>query len=157
MLNTQTLNLVDGQSYYVDVIALNGQGQPSQVVTSGPILYDASPPPTPTVTAAYSSGAVQLTIFAQTDPQSGFLGYQVAVGSTSTGDDEVAWETLPWTQPGWYLTPITVALPAGTLRPITYWVQIRTVNGAGVPSAIAQTSFPVGGVPIYTPPAPKLP
>jgi hypothetical protein len=44
---TASLTLLDGASYYVDVRAINGQGL-REVVTSGPIKVDYSPPPTPT-------------------------------------------------------------------------------------------------------------
>ena len=156
VLNTQALNLADGQSYFLDVVAINGQGQLSQVVTSGPILYDASPPPTPSAAAGYNAGAVTLTIAGQTDPQSGFMTYQVAVGSTQGGDQKVPWQDLPGSQPGVYTTSIPVVLQAGTVVPFTYWFQVRSINGAGIPSAIFQGSFPLGGT-SSTKPAPRVP
>ena len=141
--------LTDGQTYYVDVRGVNQQGEIAAYVASGPVLYDASAPPNPGVTASTAGGITTLTVTAAADPQSGLSGVQWAIGTTATGADVVPWSFT------------TVAAGAGgtaiTLPPVpvgvTLYAQARSVNGAGAPSTISVTSF---SVPITKPTSPPV-
>jgi hypothetical protein len=59
--------------FYVTVRAVNREGKVSQGVTSGPAVYDTTPPPAPTLNAQYDRASQTLTIQAQDmgDPESG--------------------------------------------------------------------------------------
>ncbi|HKR56171.1 MAG TPA: hypothetical protein VJS20_07705, partial [Gemmatimonadales bacterium] len=86
-----TGTLADGQSYFVDVRAVNKQGEISPAVSSGPVLYDVSPPPNPGASVTNSGGVSTLSVSATTDPNSGLLGVQWSIGSTTYGTDLVPW------------------------------------------------------------------
>jgi len=150
--------LTDGQSYVVDVQAVNGQNEISGVVTSGPVLYDMSPPPTPTASVTVTAGVPSLVVNAPTDPQSGLTAVQWAVGTSATAADVQPWLSSSVPAGGGSVTlPFAVPLPTNT----TLWLQIRSVNGTGLVSTVFTTSFSVpglskGGVPV-APPSLKLP
>jgi len=145
--------LADGQSYVVDVQAINGQNEVSGFVTSGPVLYDMSPPSTPTASVTVTAGIPSLVVNAPADPQSGLTALQWAVGTSATGADVQAWlsSTIP-SGGGSVTLPFAVTLPTNT----TLWLQIRSVNGTGLVSTMYSTSFSVpalskGGA-VLTPP-----
>jgi hypothetical protein len=130
--------LTDGGSYFLDVQAINQQNEVSGFVTSGPVLFDASPPPSPTASVTVAAGVPYLVANAPTDPHSGLATLQWAVGSTSTSADVQPWieSSIP-AEGGTVTLPIPVALPGGT----TLWLQLRSVNGAGLASTMFTSSF----------------
>jgi len=143
---TNPLNLVNGQRYYVDVRAVNARGMLSDVVASGPLLYDITPPPTPSTTVSYALGrfgsAPRLTfqVSAPNDPESGLAAMEFAVGTTQGGSDLIGWTALPGFTVGSFSTYVTAPpLSRGT----TFWVQLRTRNGVGTWSAAYQISVRV--------------
>jgi hypothetical protein len=143
-VTTSPVALTDGQSYSLDVRAVNGHGLYGDTVTSGPVYFDASPPPMPTAAAQVGAGqltVLPLTISGAADPQSGFMTQHLAVGTSQRAADVVAWRNVPGAVAGEYTVeiPLGVALTPGA----TYWLQIRTVNLAGLASAIYSTSFTV--------------
>jgi hypothetical protein len=147
--NTAALTLVGGERYYIDVRALNGQSMESNWVTAGPVAYDPSAPPTPaaslTIPPAGTAGQPQLTVSIPVDPETGISSLQWAVGTSATTADFAAWQAMPTSGGG-----MTIIVP-GTVPPVgtTLWARVRTVNGAGMPSAVFTTSFTV-------PPPPTL-
>jgi hypothetical protein len=147
VLRTRALPMTDGHQYYLDLRAVNGQGYATDVLASGPFLYDASSPPTPVATATYGSGAIAVTVNAGSDPQSGLMGLQVAVGKSATGADILPWQEIGNVPSG----QSTISLPVGTLLIGAYYVQVREVNGVGWAGATTTTSFTV------TPVIPSLP
>ena len=150
--------LTDGQSYLVDVRAINGQGEVSGFVTSGPVLYDVSPPPMPTASVTVTSGVPSLTVSATADPQSGLAAVQWAVGTSQTSGDVQPWVSSAVPAAGGAITlPFATTLPTST----TLWLQLRSVNGTGLVSTIYSASFTVPatpklGLPV-TLPATRLP
>jgi len=143
-VTTGPVALTDGQRYYVDVRAVNGHGLSSDTVTSGPVYVDATPPPTPAATAPVRADqltVLPLRIVGAADPESGFMTQHFAVGTGQRAADVIAWRNVPGARPGEYSVdiPLSGALTAGA----TYWLQIRTVNMAGVPSATYSASFTV--------------
>ncbi|HTX64721.1 MAG TPA: hypothetical protein VMD31_03045, partial [Opitutaceae bacterium] len=153
-----TATLADGQSYLVDVRAINGQGEVSGFVTSGPVLYDLSPPPMPTASVTVTSGVPSLAVNATPDPQSGLAAVQWAVGTSQTSADVQPWVSSAVPAAGGAITlPFATALPTST----TLWLQVRLVNGTSLVSTIYSASFTVPatpklGLPV-TLPATRLP
>src|SRR5262249_21294916 len=145
-----------GQSYTLDIRAVNQQNGISAYSSSGPLLYDASAPPQPTASVQLPTsyiGTPQFTITASvpTDPHSGISTVQFAVGMTQTGDEVIHWRSNPA-----LAGTNTFTLPPDNATPVvagaTLWIQIRSVNGAGMPSTIYRASFIVP-----SPPPPPLP
>jgi hypothetical protein len=148
---TEPVALSDGQGYFVEVRAVNGHGLYSDTVTSGPTYFDASPPPTPTATVQIDTrnlSVLPLRITGAADPQSGFMTQHLAVGTTNRSADVVAWRNVPGAAPGEYTVEIPLEAPLA--RGTTYWVQIRTVNLAGLasPTYAAAFTVPAATVPV---------
>jgi len=143
---TAPLTLTGGQRYYVDVRAVNGQGLLSEVVSSGPVLYDLTAPPTPSATVSYTLGRFgsmpQLTfqVSAPNDPESGLAILQYAVGAAQGATDVIGWSALPGFTVGSFTT--SVAAPP-LARGTTFSVQLRTRNGVGTWSAVYPLSVRV--------------
>ena len=152
--------LGDGQSYLVDVRAVNKQGELSPFATSGAVNYDASAPPNPGASVSVSGGIATMTAVAATDPQSGLSAVQWAIGTTASAADVIPWSAYPVASGG---GTVTVTLPLTMPVGATLYLQARSVNAAGVPSTITVTSFsipsPKGGLtpPPLTPPVKKVP
>jgi hypothetical protein len=147
--STAALTLVNGERYYVDVRALNGQAMTSPWVTAGPIVYDNTAPPTPaaslTTPPVGTAGQPMLTVSIPVDPETGITSLQWAVGTSATTANIAAWQTLPTGGGGLSIIVPGPAQPEGT----TLWARVRSVNGAGMPSVVFTTSFTV-------PPPPTL-
>ena len=135
---TAALSLATGTRYYVDVRAVNGQGMTGGVVTSGPLLYDATPPPTPSATLALTAKGLQVTINDPGDPETGVLAEQIAVGTTATSADVVPWSDVAGAAAGVRTVGLGVTPNSGS-----YVLRLRSVNGAGVASAIFSLQFAV--------------
>jgi hypothetical protein len=139
---TAALSLVSGQTYYVDVRPVNGGGNVGAVIASGPFLFDATPPPAPSVSAWYVAGAksagLTVTLTVPNDPESGIASVQFAIGTSSGATDEIGW-TSAVAAPG----STTRAIPLGRRPPsgTTFWLQVRTVNGAGQSSAVGAATL----------------
>ena len=147
-------SFTDGQSYLMDVRAINTQGEVGNFVTSGPVLYDLSPPPTPTASVTVGSAGPTLVVNAPADPNSGLTALQWAVGTSQTTADVQPWISSAVAAAGGTITlPFATALPTGT----TLWLQVRSVNGTGLPSTIYSAAFSVPAVtkvsaPVLAPP-----
>jgi hypothetical protein len=135
--NTALLNLVNGMRYYLDVRALNGQSMTSPWVTSGLVAFDNTAPPTPSGAFTWYFGSMPtLTVTIPVDPETGITSLQWAVGTSETTADVSAWQAVSVS--GGVVT-FNVTVPATLVGP-TLWARFRSVNGAGVPSAIFTTS-----------------
>jgi hypothetical protein len=137
---TAQLPLVEGHAYTMEIRALNGHRQAGRVVASGPLTYDVSAPAAPTVSASMvDATTLRLLIVAPADPHSGLAAQQMAVGTTQDASDLLSWRPVPGAGVGSY----EVRVPLGTqpATGATWWVQLRTVNGVGLPSAITRGSF----------------
>jgi hypothetical protein len=139
---TGTLALHDGTSYYVDVRAWNHSGEASPLTTSGPFLYDHTPPPMPAAYAREMSPFgvpyVRITITAYGDPHSGLAAQYIAIGSTMSGTDILAPRQVATSRTGTY--SITLSLP-NAQRGRTYYLHVLTVNGVGLQSQMRTVSF----------------
>jgi len=137
--STGTLNLAGGHQYDLDVRAFNWQNQAGDVVASGPIAYDATPPPPPSAAAAVNATGISVNLNVPNDPESGLWGLQIAVGKTATSDDVVAWQNVIRIVPGAQV--VTLTTPLLTIG--TYYVLVRSVNLAGVPSTLITTTLTI--------------
>jgi predicted phage tail protein len=136
---TAALSVTGGQRYYVDVRAVNGQGMVSGWVTSGPILYDNTPPPSPVPAIAAVPGfPLFVTVGVPADPESGTTILQWAVGTSATTADIAGWQAMSVSA-----SSMTFQVPGpSAVSGVTYWVRVRTVNGAGATSAIVTAASP---------------
>ena len=123
--------LVDGATYYANVRAFQPDGTVSDAAVSPGWTVDIQPPEVPTALVddrAPVDGFVQWS-HPQTDVGAGFLGFQVAIGTSPYGDD-----AMPWTDSGAALDAVIgddVALP-DPLDPLGwYWVSVRATDEAG--------------------------
>lgn len=139
--STAPLTLTDGGRYFVDVLALNPDGIASEVRSSGSVLFDTSPPPQPSGGASWRAIAPTLFVVrvdAPDDPHSGIRAIQYAVGTGSHLHDVIPWSAVAVSEAGRHRLDLTISEPQSGH---TYWVQLRTVNGAGLPSTTFRTSF----------------
>jgi hypothetical protein len=77
---------------------------------------------------------VVLRIIGAADPHSGLLGEQMAVGTRPGDTSLLPWTDVPGARIGDHTVYITVpvGLPIGS----SLWVQLRAVNGVGMPSQV---------------------
>lgn len=145
--STAQLGLQDGSTYFVDAVAVNGQGRLSGLVRSGAVLYDATPPAAPVVQSLFAAHlnnrtTISITLGVPNDPHSGTTHVQYAIGTSSTSADLIAWTTLngPFAN-----NAVTISVPQGLyVDPTrTYHLRVRSVNGAGLASAMTTTTFTV--------------
>jgi outer membrane protein assembly factor BamB len=125
------LALVSGTTYYITVIAVNRAGAQSGPVSSDGIRLDLSPPVTPVVTDSGQYWGYKTSIFASwesSDPESGVAEYSMSVGTAAGATDVADWMSVgsrtSYTRTG-------LRLEDG----ITYYINIRARNGAGIWSA----------------------
>jgi hypothetical protein len=83
-------NLPSSGSYYVTVRAVNGDGDVSETVTTGPAAYDTSPPPAPTLTTHYSDPTLAVEARNMGDPESG-----LGPPPNGTSKNTVWWQVRP--------------------------------------------------------------
>ena len=143
-MRTPSLPLVDNHQYSVDVRAVNGQGGFTSYVTSGPFLYNGTPPSSPGVTATYDGNTITVTVSPVAQLFVGLMGLQLAVGSTPTGSQIVPWQVANVSPTiGSRPSATILTFPVGRLLIGQYYVQVRVVDGVGWPSAITTMSFTV--------------
>ncbi len=124
--------LTQGASCYVSVKARNGAGLWSEVGSSDGILVDATAPTPPVVVddGDETPDLAQLhAAWTSSDPESGIVEYQYAIGTTSGGIDIVSW-TL--TDAATEMTRTGLSLVDKT----TYYISVKALNGAGLWSAV---------------------
>lgn len=129
------LSLVNGTTYYITVIAVNGAGGPSAPVSSNGIKADLTPPSTPVVTDTGIYWGYRNSLWASWtshDAESGVVEYQVSAGTTSGATDVAAWKSVGLV--GNY-TITGLHLSDG----VTYYVNVKARNGAGGWSAAGST------------------
>ncbi|MGI6295665.1 MAG: PQQ-binding-like beta-propeller repeat protein [Armatimonadota bacterium] len=126
------LSLETGKTYYFSVKAKNKAGLWGPVGVSDGILCDATPPSTPVVIddGEYTSSTNSLhATWSSSDPESGIVSYQYAIGSTAGGANIVNWTSVGTATE---ITRAGLALSPGT----TYYISVKATNGAGVVSAV---------------------
>ncbi|OGS27642.1 MAG: hypothetical protein A2297_00200 [Elusimicrobia bacterium RIFOXYB2_FULL_48_7] len=141
------LNLTTGATYYFSVRSVNGVGLVSTgtAVSNGQyVTADGTPPAAPGIVRDGAVAGVDISTTSLTtqlsanwtqgsDSESGISGYKYAIGTTAGASDTAGWATL-----GNVLTATktSLALSAGT----TYYFSVKSVNGAGLESAAANSN-----------------
>jgi hypothetical protein len=121
------LNLTSDMFYFASIRAVDGAGNRSAPATADGWLVDATNPVPPVLVndGFISSSITTATLLwsAGSDGQSGISSYQVAVGTTPSGND-----ILDWTDVGMSLTTVqNVTLTQGG----TYYGSVRVIDNAG--------------------------
>ena len=134
---TQTgLVLTNGVTYYFAVKSKNGVGLWSAVGTSDGITVDYSLPATPVVVTggAYTAVNTSLTAsWSSSDPYSGIVQYQYAIGTSAGGANVVGW-TSAGSATQATVTGLTLA------NGVTYYFSVKAMSGAGLWSAVGSSS-----------------
>ncbi len=139
------LSLAVGTTYYFAVKAKNGQDLWSAVgVSDGmAVVEDATPPVSPEVTddgAGTSSTSELHASWSSSDPESGIVEYQYAIGTTPGGTDLADWTSVGTdTQ----VTKTGLSLAAGT----NYYFAVKAKNGQNLWSGVGVSD----GIEIVTP------
>lgn len=126
-VNLNSLPLTHNQTYYFMVKGVTTRGVWSDVTASNPILADLTPP---TIQAVNDGGDTQISTtelnaaWAATDPESGIVDYQYAVGTTVGATDIVNWLDAGGAT-GLNITGLQL-IPGQK-----YYVSVRARNGAG--------------------------
>ncbi|MCH8554565.1 MAG: hypothetical protein LAT76_05355 [Schleiferiaceae bacterium] len=122
----------------IEVAAVNAQGYKSTLSTTGPLIYDMTPPKVPNITATAPSGGsgsvtgtLSFVIANIGDPETGIsrVEYRIVLNS-SNGDG------VPFTQAVQYTTPRTGTFQLS--RSVTvnvnmsYRIEVRVTNGNGM-------------------------
>jgi LruC domain-containing protein len=128
---------VNGSNFYYQVVATGTAGD---ISTAGPVLgqpRNNTPPPTPVVQLAPSSGAITISLSGASTPD--LKGYLVERSTTSAG---------PWS----VITATPVAGPTATIADgnlvngTVYWYRARAVNTASLYSPYSAPKSDVPGV-----------
>lgn len=117
--------LSEGDNYLI-IAACNNYGLKSSSVTAD-ILLDTSAPTKPSVSddGAYTASQTQLhACWTSSDPQTGIVEYQYAIGTTSAGTDVIGW-TSAGTQ-----TEVTRA-GLSLIQEQNYYISVKAKNAAG--------------------------
>ncbi|HVE42955.1 MAG TPA: HYR domain-containing protein, partial [Planctomycetota bacterium] len=140
---TKSLVLVNGQKYYVTVRATNGIGMQSTATSNG-VTVDSSAPSAGSVRDGgdkdvdWQSSLTTITASwtASTDPQSGIVGYEWAIGTTSGGTNVQSFTSVGTSKSA---TNSSLALTAQQ----KYYVTVRTTNGAGQTTTVSSNGVTV--------------
>jgi M6 family metalloprotease-like protein len=125
------LSLVHGAMYYISVKAENYQGLMSNVTTSNGQRVDITPPNDPGAVSdgtgadiGYSTSTTQLSANwgAATDPESGIVEYEYAIGTTAGSNDVIDWSTNG-------VNTSTTVTGLSLLQNQMYYFSVRAYNG----------------------------
>jgi uncharacterized lipoprotein YddW (UPF0748 family) len=111
--------------YYLHIRGYNQDATPGDNSDLGPYYLDTTAPGAPAVTDDGGYTPLQTSVHASwssDEPESGIIGYQYAVGTTSGGTDLVNWTTT--TDPS-----ATITIPSQTYGTVLY-VSVKAQNGA---------------------------
>jgi C1A family cysteine protease len=136
------LSLTSGQAYYFTVKAVNGSGLASAAASSNGQTVDLSGPADVAsvndgtgADVAFTSISYRLSAnwTPSSDPQSGILSYQIAIGTTPGGTG-----ILGWTSNGASTSATRTGLNLSDAA--TYYFSVKAINGAGLPSNPASSN-----------------
>ena len=131
----EELTLIHGNIYYFSVKAKNEIGLWSEVGCSNGIevrVEDATPPTEPIVDdfGDYTSSTDALyALWSSSDPETGIVEYQYAIGTSAGATDIVNWTS---TGTGIYLPKIGFNLSEG----MTYYISVKARNGVDLWSSV---------------------
>lgn len=120
------LSLVNGQAYFITVIATNGAGGSGDPVSSKPVTADLTPPSAPVVTDTGVYWGYKSSLWASwsaIDPESGVIEYEVSAGTSPGATDVATWRSAGAAVS---FTITGLRLSDGT----TYYYNVRAKNGA---------------------------
>ncbi|MEW5768585.1 MAG: FG-GAP-like repeat-containing protein [bacterium] len=144
------LNLTWGQTYYFAVKAKNGAGLWSEVgISNGIKVNDSTPPTKPVVTddGDVTSDKTKLHAkWSSSDPESGIVEYQYAIGTTSGGTNVVGWTSVG------LATEVTKS-GLNLIWGQTYYFAVKAKNGAGLWSEVGVSN----GIKVNDPTPPSKP
>ncbi|OGS27488.1 MAG: hypothetical protein A2297_06060 [Elusimicrobia bacterium RIFOXYB2_FULL_48_7] len=141
------LSLTLGSTYYFSVKSVNGAGLLSATATNsnGVVIVSTADTTVPIMGAVrdgtgtdisytQTNNSLSANWTTATDPESGVIGYQYAIGTSAGGTETVNWTTLT----GNYLsiTRSTLTLVTGT----TYYFSVKAVNGNNLISTAANSN-----------------
>ncbi len=137
------LSLTSGTTYYISARAVNGANLTSAPMTASGVMVDTTAPMMGTLTdEMYTLSTTSLQAsWTGSDPQSGILRYEYALGDTPTGSEIRGW-TGVGTSTSTTISGLSLVVDG------TYYISVRAVNNAGL------TSDPVSsmdGVTVATP------
>ena len=119
------LTLTNDTAYYFSVKAMSGAGLWSAVGSSSAITVDTSPPSTPVVIddGVYTTSPNTLhATWSSTDPVSGIVQYQYAIGTSAGGADVAGWTSAGAANT---VTRTGLSLTNG----VTYYFAVKAMNG----------------------------
>ena len=131
-----TFSFQDGVSYSVGVRAKNGAGGYSSVIFSDPVTYDLSPPIAAFSVPNYSTANNSLTVgWSISDPHSDVVSASYRI---LRNDTNIA--LIDWTSTTNYILSNHEFMSLSLQNGVTYSVEIKADNGAGVTSSILSSS-----------------
>lgn len=144
------LTLVDRQTYYVTVRAINGAGITGPNGSSDGITVDATAPMQPIVIddGAFTADNTQLhAAWSSVDAESGIGRYEYSIGTTPGGTSIAA-----WTDAGANASVTRTGL--SLMQGATYYISVRAYNKVGLVSQVGSSD----GIMVDTaaPPAPTV-
>lgn len=131
--------LPQGTTCYIHVRAVNRSGMNSAVCITGPYTIDNTPPVTPIVVPDFRMGHpgyLLLTYSNISDPETGVEYIEYAIGNSNGSTDITSWHNeglVSSTQVFYHLL--------GLIHGHTYYIGVRTTNGAGLVSQEFWTSI----------------
>ena len=151
------LSLVEGQTYFFSVQAVNGVGLTGNATNSnGQTVTDSTPPSRPgsvrdglgtDISTTTSTTQLSANWDASSDNESGISGYQYAIGTAAGGTQTVNWTLLGNVT---FVTKTGLSLTVGQ----TYYFGVRAVNGVGLTSSARNSNGQTVQVTDSTPPSP---
>ncbi len=129
-----TSGLTNGQSLYVHIRARNSQGSTSAYTSSGPIIFDNTPPLVPSISAGLSGSTLNISMGNLTDHESGLRRVEYRVVNSTSGATIRNWTTVinnSTPQMGTFSRSRSVTVSGG-LFPWNIRVYVRVTNGNGM-------------------------
>ena len=134
---TVNTTLVNGNTYSASVRSVNGAGLKSSA-SSFSFKVDTTAPSVPTVSNTYAYRTVTDTVPVSwaiaTDNQSVVTGYEVSIGTNGGSANTVAWQSVSGLS-----TTLNTSLTNGS----RYYVNVRSINTAGLKSGVSSFNFMV--------------
>ncbi|TVR34623.1 MAG: hypothetical protein EA390_02755 [Balneolaceae bacterium] len=138
-----TSGLANGQQLYIRLRARNSQGTLSAFTSSGPIIFDNTAPPVPSISAPLDGTTLNVNMSGLTDPESGIRRVEYRVVNTSTGRAILNWTTvLSYSTPqmGTFSRSRTLTV-SGSLNASNIKVYVRVTNGNGLQTVGSANAF----------------
>jgi large repetitive protein len=129
-----TTGLTNGQQLFIRLRARNSQGTLSAYTSSGPIIFDNTAPPVPSINATLDGSNLTVNMNNLRDPESGIRRVEYRVVNTSTGSTIRNWTNVidnSTPQMGTFSRSRSITV-SSSLNPINIRVYVRVTNGNGL-------------------------